>query len=86
MELVAAAGGAVRLAVLMTCWPDYRATRRSGVSLFRCQCGGPRIGTPRPGRARNLADRINEAEQNGWSGEAEGLQVSLTAAQGNSPP
>lgn len=41
---------------------------------------------PRPGRARNLADRINEAEQNGWSGEAEGLQVSLTAAQGNSPP
>ncbi len=30
---------------------------------------------------RNLADRIAEARTNGWLGEAEGLQVSLTAAR-----
>ncbi|MEU2625343.1 hypothetical protein ABZ642_45925 [Streptomyces sp. NPDC007157] len=29
---------------------------------------------------RSLADRISEAELNGWLGEAEGLQVSLEAA------
>jgi hypothetical protein len=28
---------------------------------------------------RNLADRIAEARINGWTGEVEGLQVSLTA-------
>ncbi len=28
----------------------------------------------------NLADRIAEAEREGWTGEAEGLKVSLTAA------
>jgi len=31
---------------------------------------------------RNLADRIAEARINGWLGEVEGLQVSLTAARG----
>jgi hypothetical protein len=30
---------------------------------------------------RNLADRIAEARINGWLGEVEGLQVSLTAAR-----
>jgi Phage integrase family len=30
--------------------------------------------------ARNLADRVVEARHNGWLGEVEGLQVSLTAA------
>lgn len=29
----------------------------------------------------NLADRITEARVNGWTGEAEGLQVSLAAAR-----
>nr|WP_254925547.1 MULTISPECIES: hypothetical protein [unclassified Rhodococcus (in: high G+C Gram-positive bacteria)] len=28
----------------------------------------------------NLRDRIHEARNNGWTGEAEGLQTSLTAA------
>jgi hypothetical protein len=28
----------------------------------------------------NLVNRIAEAEQHGWTGEAEGLKVSLTAA------
>jgi hypothetical protein len=31
--------------------------------------------------ARNLADRVIEAQQNGWRGEVQGLQVSLKAAQ-----
>jgi len=31
---------------------------------------------------RNLADRIAEARINGWLGEVEGLQISLTAARG----
>jgi len=31
---------------------------------------------------KNLADRIAEARINGWLGEVEGLQVSLTAARG----
>jgi hypothetical protein len=31
---------------------------------------------------KNLADRISEARINGWHGEVEGLQVSLTAARG----
>jgi hypothetical protein len=30
---------------------------------------------------RNLADRISKARINGWLGEVEGLQVSLTAAR-----
>ena len=30
---------------------------------------------------RNLAERIGEARANGWLGEAQGLQVSLHAAQ-----
>lgn len=30
---------------------------------------------------KNLADRISEARINGWLGEVEGLQVSLTAAR-----
>jgi hypothetical protein len=30
----------------------------------------------------NLADRIIEAEREGWLGEAEGLRVSLAAAEG----
>jgi hypothetical protein len=30
---------------------------------------------------KNLADRIAEARINGWLGEVEGLQVSLTAAR-----
>ena len=29
----------------------------------------------------NLRDRIAEAEREGWHGEAEGLQISLTGAQ-----
>jgi hypothetical protein len=30
---------------------------------------------------KNLADRIAEARINGWLGEVEGLQVSITAAR-----
>lgn len=30
---------------------------------------------------RNLGDRITEAKMNGWLGEVEGLQVSLTKAK-----
>jgi hypothetical protein len=30
---------------------------------------------------RNLAPRINEAKDNGWHGEVEGLTVSLNAAE-----
>ena len=30
---------------------------------------------------RNLAQRIHEAKDNGWHGEAEGLTVSLQAAE-----
>ena len=32
---------------------------------------------------RNLANRIEEAKINGWHGEIQGLQVSLTKAQEN---
>ncbi len=32
--------------------------------------------------AANLRDRITEARANGWTGEVEGLQVSLNAAAG----
>jgi hypothetical protein len=31
--------------------------------------------------ARNLEDRISEARMNGWSGEVQGLQISLDAAK-----
>ncbi|GAA0552937.1 hypothetical protein GCM10010172_39320 [Paractinoplanes ferrugineus] len=31
--------------------------------------------------ARNLAARVSEARHNGWLGEVEGLQFSLTAAE-----
>lgn len=31
--------------------------------------------------ARNLTDRIAEANANGWLGEVEGLQISLNAAR-----
>lgn len=30
---------------------------------------------------RNLAERLAEARDNGWQGEAEGLKISLAAAQ-----
>ena len=46
-------------------------------------CSGSRPATP-PARSRsssNLTDRIAEARTNGWLGEVQGLQVSLTKAK-----
>jgi hypothetical protein len=50
---------------------------REGPLLFRGSAQRPRLEEIRD----NLADRIAEAHREGWLGEIEGLQISLTGAE-----
>lgn len=68
---------------LGTCGPGYSTSCHHEHACLRC-------GLLRPDPAQadrhqniitNLADRIEEAEQNNWLGEVEGLKISLEAAE-----
>lgn len=73
----------LRKVSLGTCARPYGTPCRHEHACIRCPV--LRVDPRQHGRlaevTRNLADRISEAKRNGWLGEVQGLQVSLTAAQ-----
>jgi site-specific recombinase XerD len=74
---------ALRKAGLGTCGRPYGTPCKHEHACVRCPM--LRIDPAQRSRladiTRNLAERIGEARSNGWPGEAQGLQVSLHAAQ-----
>lgn len=73
----------LRKVSLGTCARPYGTPCRHEHACVRCPVlrVDPRQRNRLAEIARNLTDRIEEAKQNGWLGEAQGLQISLKAAQ-----
>lgn len=67
---------------LGTCGRPYNTPCKHEHACIRCpsQQVDPHARTRLTEIIANLRDRIDEARNNGWTGEAEGLQISLTAA------